>query len=73
MKKLTFWQRIAADTPAFFKRAQIFGIGLVSLAASLAQVGSLPEKILTILVTIGSTMTAVSQFAVKQYEQSTEK
>jgi hypothetical protein len=30
MQKLTLWQRIVSDTPAFFKKVQVFGIGLKS-------------------------------------------
>lgn len=70
MEKLTIWQRIIADTPAFFKRAQVFGISLVTLATTLSQIGSLPGQIITIATTVGATITAISQFAVKQYEQN---
>ncbi|MCC8409798.1 hypothetical protein LJ707_12735 [Mucilaginibacter sp. UR6-1] len=67
MKKITLWQRFIADTPAFFKRAQLFGAGLVTLAVSLSQIYGIPETLSTILSSIGATIVALSQFAIKQY------
>ncbi|MEB0280620.1 MULTISPECIES: hypothetical protein [unclassified Mucilaginibacter] len=66
--KLTLWQRVRSDTPAFFKRAQLFGIGLVSLGTSLGQVAGISAKLTTILISAGSTITIIAQFAVKQYQ-----
>ncbi|MFA6085565.1 hypothetical protein [Mucilaginibacter sp.] len=67
-KKYTLLQRIKSDTPVFFKRAQLFGLGLASLGTSLTQVAGIPAKLCTILISIGSTIALVSQFAVKQSE-----
>jgi hypothetical protein len=67
-KKLTLLQRIKSDTPGFFKRAQLFGLGLAGLGTSLTQVAGTPAKLCTILICIGSTITLISQFAVKQSE-----
>ncbi|RYU90972.1 hypothetical protein EWM62_10110 [Mucilaginibacter terrigena] len=66
--KLTLWQRVRSDTPAFFKCAQLFGIGLVGLGTSLSQVAGMSAKLTTALISIGSTITIVAQFAVKQYQ-----
>jgi hypothetical protein len=66
-KKLTMLQRIKSDTPSFFKRAQLFGLGLTGLGTSLTQVAGIPANFCTILISIGSTIAIVSQFAVKQY------
>lgn len=64
----TPWQRLIAATPPFFKKLQAFGIGLAGLGASLSQVSGIPTKLNTILITVGSTITIVSQFAVKQLD-----
>nr|WP_294945260.1 hypothetical protein [uncultured Mucilaginibacter sp.] len=66
-KPLTILQRILSDTPAFFKRAQLFGLSLAGLGTSLTQIAGIPGKLSTILISIGSTMAVVSQFAVKQW------
>lgn len=68
MKKITIWQRFIADTPAFFKRMQIFGATLISLSVSLTPIDGMPENVITILSSIGATVVALSQFAIKQYE-----
>ena len=67
-KKLTMLKRIKSDTPSFFKRAQLFGFGLTGLGTSLTQVAGIPANFCTILISIGSTVAIVSQFAVKQYK-----
>ena len=67
-KKYTLLQRIKSDTPGFFKRAQIFGLGLAGLGTSLTQIAGVPAKLCTILISMGSTITLISQFAVKQSE-----
>jgi hypothetical protein len=64
----TLWQRLCSATPVFFKRAQIFGISLAGLGTSLSQVAGIPTKLCTVLISVGSTITIISQFAVKQYE-----
>lgn len=61
-------QRIRAATPPFFKRLQTFGIGLAGLGASLSQVNGVPANLSASLISIGTTITIVSQFAVKQTE-----
>lgn len=55
-----------ADTPAFFKKAQVLGAGLVTLSVSLSKIGIVPPAISAIAIAIGTTIAAVSQFAVKQ-------
>lgn len=69
-KKYSFLERLTSDTPAFFKKAQIFGIGLASLGGSLATVPAIPAKIPTILISIGTSIAAIAQFAVKQSESN---
>jgi len=67
-KKYSFLERLTSDTPAFFKKAQIFGIGLATLGGSLATVPGIPAKIPTILISVGTSIAAIAQFAVKQSE-----
>lgn len=67
-KNYTLLQRIKSDTPGFFKRAQLFGLGLASLGTSLTQIAGITTKLCTILISIGSTIALISQFAVKQSE-----
>ncbi len=70
-EKLSLWQRIMADTPSFFKKAQVLGAGVVTLAVSLTKIGIVPSGISAIATAIGATIAAVSQFAVKQVEPNT--
>jgi hypothetical protein len=67
-KKHTILQRILSDTPEFFKRAQLFGLSLTGLGTSLTQVSGVPANLCTILISAGSTIAIVAQFAVKQTE-----
>jgi hypothetical protein len=67
-KKYSLWQRITADTPAFFKWWQRFGLGLTALGAELAHLQTLPQPWCTAFISIGGTLAVVSQFAVKQCE-----
>ncbi len=67
----TLWQRITAATPPFFKRLQIFGVGLTGLGTSLTQVAGISAKIPAALISIGSTITIISQFAVQQSDHLT--
>jgi hypothetical protein len=61
-----FWQRLIAATPPFFKKLQTLGLGLVGLGTSLTQVNEVSPKVTTALISIGSTITIISQFAVDQ-------
>ncbi|MBK0378580.1 hypothetical protein [Mucilaginibacter segetis] len=70
-KKFTLIQRFLSDTPSFFKRAQIFGVGLAGMGTSLAQIAVIPANLCTILIATGTTIAIIAQFAVKQYEPLT--
>lgn len=67
-KKLTLWERITKATPLFFKKAQALGLSLAALGTSLTQVEGIPAKVITVLISVGTTITVLAQFAVKQYE-----
>jgi hypothetical protein len=67
-KHYSLWERIISDTPTFFKKAQLFGLGLAALGTSLSTVTGVPAKLTTVLISAGSTIAIVAQFAVKHYE-----
>lgn len=67
-KPYTLWQRVFSDTPSFFKKIQVIGLSLAGLGTSLAQIPGLSSKFTTILISAGSAITVVAQFAVKQVE-----
>lgn len=68
MQNLSLWQRILSDTPAFFKKAQIFGIGLAGLGGTLATIHGIPSGLTASLISAGSAVAAIAQFAVKMDE-----
>jgi hypothetical protein len=67
-KKLTLLERFKSDTPGFFKRAQLFGLGLAGVGTSLAGLAGIPAQLCTVLISAGSAIAIIAQFAVKQYE-----
>ncbi|MFI5163181.1 MAG: hypothetical protein ACHQHN_18020 [Sphingobacteriales bacterium] len=64
----TLWQRISSATPSFFRRVQVFALGIAGLGATLATIPGVPEKLTTILITAGTAVAAIAQFAVKESE-----
>jgi hypothetical protein len=67
-KKYTLLERITRATPTFFKRVQTFALGLAALGGSLAAIPGIPATLTTILISAGTAVAAIAQFAVKQYE-----
>ena len=67
-KRFSLIQRITSDTPTFFKRAQSFGLGLAALGTAFTQIPNIPANLITALISIGTAIAAIAQFAVKQYE-----
>jgi hypothetical protein len=67
-KTYSLWQRISSATPSFFKRIQVFALGIAGLGGTLATMHGVPEKLTTILITAGTAIAAIAQFAVKQSE-----
>lgn len=67
----TLLQRITSDTPAFFKKVQVFGIGLAGLGGTLATIHGIPAGLTASLISAGSAIAAIAQFAVKMDETNT--
>ena len=64
----TLLQRITSDTPTFFKKVQVFGIGLAGLGGTLATIHGIPAGLTTSLISAGTAVAAIAQFAVKMDE-----
>ena len=64
-ENLTLWQRILADTPVFFRKVQVFAIGLAGLGGTLATIQGIPANLSTALISAGTAIAAIAQFAVK--------
>jgi hypothetical protein len=62
--KLTLGQRLMADTPDFFKKSHIVGLVLI-LAAAVLNHFNMPIQVVTIVATVGGSITAFSQLPVK--------
>jgi hypothetical protein len=67
-KSYSLWQRISSATPKFFQRVQVFALSVAGLGGTLATIQGVPEKLTTILITAGTAVAAIAQFAVKQSE-----
>ena len=65
-KSYSLWQRLSSATPSFFKRVQVFALGVAGLGGTLATIQGVPKKLTTILITAGTAVAAIAQFAVKQ-------
>lgn len=63
--ELTLGQRLAADTPTFFKKTELVGTAIVAIGGSLTQVPGLPAWLTPILFGIGGAIMLLSKFAVK--------
>jgi len=67
-KTYTLWQRITSATPKFFRQVQIFALALAGLGGTLATIHGIPATLTTSLISAGTAVAAVAQFAVKQLE-----
>lgn len=62
--KLSIGQRLMSDTPDFFKKLDIFGYLIILIAAVLLKF-SIPLNVVIPVFCVGSTMSIISKFAVK--------
>jgi hypothetical protein len=60
----TLWERITSDTPAFFKKVQVFALGLAGLGGTLATIHGIPANWSTALISAGTAIAAIAQFTV---------
>lgn len=63
--ELTLGQRLAADTPTFFKKVELVGLALAAIGGSLTQVPNLPIWVAPVVLGIAATLAVISKFAVK--------
>ena len=61
----TLWQRLTSATPQFFKRVQVFAVGLAALGSTLATIQGIPQGLTTTLISAGTAVAAIAQLAVK--------
>jgi len=64
-KFCTLWLRITGATPTFFKRVQAIGLGVAGLGGTLATIQGIPGNLTTALISAGTAVAAIAQFAVK--------
>ncbi|HTD97928.1 MAG TPA: hypothetical protein VK668_01510 [Mucilaginibacter sp.] len=67
-KTYSLLQRITSATPTFFKRVQTFALGVATLGGSLAAIPGISATLTSTLISVGTAVAAIAQFAVKQYE-----
>lgn len=63
--ELTLGQRLAADTPTFFKKVDLLGTSLAAIGTGLTQVQGIPGWIGPVLIAIGGSCMLLSKLAVK--------
>ncbi|MGZ3752844.1 MAG: hypothetical protein ACXVA2_09220 [Mucilaginibacter sp.] len=67
-KTYTLWQRITSATPSFFKKLQITALAIAGLGGTLATIPGVSPGITTAMISAGTAVAAIAQFAVKQFE-----
>ncbi|MGZ3891669.1 MAG: hypothetical protein ACXVI9_14280 [Mucilaginibacter sp.] len=66
-KTYTLWQRLSSATPKFFQQVQVFALALAGLGGTLATIHGIPATLTTSLISAGTAVAAIAQFAVKQF------
>ena len=61
----TLYQRLMADSPNFFKKAELFGLFLIGLSAAINQIPGVPQIVAIVVGSVGATLSVISKFAVK--------
>lgn len=73
MKFLTeLWNRLASNSPSFFKKLQYFGLYLTGIGGGLIAIPGIPEKISAIggyLLTAGAVLSVVAKLPVTNPEE----
>jgi hypothetical protein len=64
-KELSIGQRLAADTPTFFKKVELVGLAVLGIAGSLSQIQGLPYWLQPLLLGIGGMLTLIPKFTIK--------
>jgi phosphate/sulfate permease len=67
-KPYTLWQRISSATPKFFRQVQICALAIGGLGGTLATIQGIPSSLTTSMISAGTAIAAIAQFAVKQLE-----
>lgn len=68
----TFFKRLWADTPTFFKKLRAFGLSLSATGTTLVAIPNIPDKLKTYAATaiwVGLAIAAISQLTVKDPSQ----
>lgn len=63
--ELTLGQRLMADSPTFWKKAELIGLGLIAIGGSLLSIHNISEFIAPAVISAGTVFTTLSKFAVK--------
>ncbi|HWD89923.1 MAG TPA: hypothetical protein VG367_17445 [Mucilaginibacter sp.] len=66
MQKLSLWQRLCSATPLFFQRVQLLALGVAGLGGTLATIHGIPSSLTASMISAGTAVAAIAQFAVKQ-------
>lgn len=72
-QQLTLWQRISSATPSFFKRVQVFALCIAALGGTLTTITGVPVNLTTTLISAGTAIAAIAQFAVKTTQPPQEE
>jgi hypothetical protein len=67
-KPYTLFQRLCSATPLFFKRVQVLALGIAGLGGTLATIHGIPTSLTASMISAGTAVAAIAQFAVKQFE-----
>ncbi|MBS1532893.1 MAG: hypothetical protein JSU01_21495 [Bacteroidetes bacterium] len=68
MQKLSLWQRLCSATPLFFRRVQVLALGVAGLGGTLATIHGIPSSLTASMISAGTAVAAIAQFAVQQFE-----
>jgi hypothetical protein len=67
-KTYSLWQRFSSATPKFFQKVQVIALAVAALGGTLATIHGISATLTTSLISAGTAVAAIAQFAVKQFE-----